>query len=142
MDLLAKPDEEIFSIGKPFWENLVRSSNLKDYGSFTKDFSTQMLFGANEVELGKQWANNELITNLNETYEPFGTLRRGEHITILIKQTNSKIPGEFLGRMVLGVIKKPPPTPNKPESTPTIALNKSISTGLIKTCAIGKKTSI
>jgi hypothetical protein len=24
-----------------------------------RDFSTQMLFGANEVELGKQWANNE-----------------------------------------------------------------------------------
>ena len=65
MDLLAKSDEEIFSIGKPFWENLVRSSNLKDYGGFTRDFSTQMLFGANEVELGKQWANNELITNLN-----------------------------------------------------------------------------
>ena len=32
-----------------------------------------------------------------------------------------------------GVIKKPPPTPNNPESTPTIALNKSISTGLINT---------
>ena len=32
---------------------------MKDYGSFTRDFSTQMLFGANEVELGKQWANNE-----------------------------------------------------------------------------------
>ena len=79
MDLLSKTDEEIFSIGKPFWENLVRSSNMKDYGGFTRDFSTQMLFGANEVELGKQWANNELITNLNETYEPFGTLRRGEH---------------------------------------------------------------
>ena len=103
MDLLFKSDDEIFSIGKPFWENLVRSSNLKDYGGFTKDFSTQMLFGANEVELGKQWANNELITNLNETYEPFGTLRRGEHITILIKQRNKKIPGEFLGRLVLGV---------------------------------------
>ena len=103
MDLLSKSDEEIFAIGKLFWDNLVRSSNLKDYGSFTKDFSTQMLFGANEVELGKQWANNELITNLNETYEPFGTLRRGEHITILIKQTNKKIPGEFLGRLVLGV---------------------------------------
>ena len=92
MDLLAKSDEEIFAIGKPYWENLVRSSNLKDYGGFTRDFSTQMLFGANEVELGKQWANNELITNLNETYEPFGTLRRGEHITILIKQRNNKIP--------------------------------------------------
>jgi hypothetical protein len=102
MNLLSKPDEEIFAIGKPYWENLVRSSNIKDYGSFTQDFSTQMLFGANEVELGKQWANNELITNLNETYEPFGTLRRGEHITILIKQTNKKIPGEFLGRLVLG----------------------------------------
>ena len=73
MDLLSKSDEEIFEIGKPFWENLVRSSNLKDYGGFTKDFSTQMLFGANEVELGKQWANNKLIVNLNETYEPFGT---------------------------------------------------------------------
>ena len=103
MDLLSKSDEEIFAIGKLFWDNLVRSSNLKDYGSFTKDFSTQMLFGANEVELGKQWANNELITNLNETYKPFGTLRRGEYITILIKQTNKKIPGEFLGRLVLGV---------------------------------------
>ena len=103
MDLLSKSDEEIFIIGKPFWENLVRSSNMKDYGSFTKDFSTQMLFGANEVELGKQWANNDLITNLNETYEPFGTLRRGEYITVLTKQTNKKIPGEFLGRLVLGV---------------------------------------
>ena len=72
MDLLSKSDNEIFEIGKPFWENLVRSSNLKDYGGFTKDFSTQMLFGANEVELGKQWANNKLITNLKEIYDPFG----------------------------------------------------------------------
>ena len=103
MDLLSKSDNEIFEIGIPLWENLVRSSNLKDYGGFTRDFSTQMLFGANEVELGKQWANNELITNLNETYKPFGTLKRGEHITVLIKQTSKKIPGEFLGRLVLGV---------------------------------------
>ena len=103
MDLLSKSDEEIFKIGKPFWENLVRASNMKDYGGFTKDFSTQMLFGANEVELGKQWANNKIITNLEETYKPFGTLRRGDHITVLIKQTNKEIPGEFLGRLVLGV---------------------------------------
>ena len=51
--------------------------------------------------------NNGLITSLlqilNETYEPFGTLRRGEHITVLIKVTNKKLPGEFLGRLVLGV---------------------------------------
>ena len=103
MDLLSKSDEEIFKIGKPFWGNLVRASNMKDYGGFTKHFSTQMLFGANEGELGKQWANNKIITNLEETYKPFGTLRRGEHITVLIKQTNKEIPGEFLGRLVLGI---------------------------------------
>ena len=103
MALLDKSDEEIIKIAEPMWANLVKSSNIKDYGGFTRDFSTQMLFGANEVELGKQWANNELITNLNETYNPFGTLRRGEYITVLIKQTNKKIPGEFLGRLVLGV---------------------------------------
>ena len=103
MNLLEKTDEEIIEIANPIWDNLIKCSNNKDYGGFTRDFSTQMLFGANEVELGKRWANNELITNLNETYEPFGTLRRGEHITVLIKQTNKKIPGEFLGRLVLGV---------------------------------------
>jgi hypothetical protein len=103
MDLLSKTDEEVFAIAKPIWDNLVRSSNIKDYGGFTKDFSTQMLFGANEVELGKQWANNKIITNLNETFNPFGCLRRGEHITVLIKQTNKELPGEFLGRLVLGI---------------------------------------
>ena len=103
MDLLSKTDEEVFAIAKPIWNNLVKSSNIRDYGGFTKDFSTQMLFGANEVELGKQWANNKIITNLNETFDPFGCLRRGEHITVLIKQTNKELPGEFLGRLVLGI---------------------------------------
>ena len=103
MDILSKTDDEVFELAKPIWMNLVRSSNLKDYGGFTRDFSTQMLFGANEVELGKQWANNKIITNLHETFEPFGYLRRGIHITILIRQTNKEISGEFLGRLVLGV---------------------------------------
>ena len=103
MDILSKTDDEIYELAKPIWDNLVKSSNLKDYGGFTKDFSTQMLFGANEVELGKQWANNKIITNLKETFEPFGCLRRGVHITVLIKQTNKEISGEFLGRLVLGV---------------------------------------
>ena len=31
------------------------------------------------------------------------------------------------------IIKKPPPTPNKPERTPTSALNKRISIGLTNT---------
>ena len=68
-------DDEVYAVAKPIWDNLVKSSNLKDYGGFTKDFSTQMLFGANEVELGKQWANNKIITNLKETFEPFGCLK-------------------------------------------------------------------
>ena len=103
MSLLDKSDEEIIKLADPMWSNLVKCSNIKDYGGFTRDFSSQMLYGANEVELGKQWANNKIITNLNETYEPFGTLRRGDHITVLIKQTNKEVPGEFLGRLVLGV---------------------------------------
>ena len=102
MNLLEKTDEEIVKIANPIWENLIRSSNNKDYGSFTKDFSSQMLYGANEVELGKQWANNELISSLKEDCKAFGCLRRGQYITILFKQTSTKIPGEFLGRLVLG----------------------------------------
>ena len=103
MDLLKKSDEEIITIAKPIWENLVKSSNIKDYGGFTKDFGTQMLFGANEVELGKQWSNNKLLTSLSEDYEAFGCLRRGINITVLFKQKSKEIPGEFLGRLVLGV---------------------------------------
>ena len=36
-------DDEVYAVAKPIWDNLVKSSNLKDYGGFTKDFSTQML---------------------------------------------------------------------------------------------------
>ena len=103
MELLEKSDKEIREIAQPIWDNLVKTSNIKDYGGFTKDFSSQMLYGANEVELGKQWANNKIIVNLKEMFEPFGTLKRGEHVTVLIKQLNTEIPGEFLGRLVLGV---------------------------------------
>ena len=103
MDLLTKSDQEIFEIGKPYWENLVRSSNMKDYGGFTKDFSSQMLYGANEVELGKQWASNKLLTSLSEKHEVLGCIRRDNFITVLYKQKSNTIPGEFLGRLVLGI---------------------------------------
>ena len=102
MSLLDKSDEEIIKIADPIWANLVRSSNIKDYGGFTKHFSSQMLYGANEVELGKQWASNELISSLSEGCKAFGCLKRGQYVTILYKQTSTKIPGEFLGRLVLG----------------------------------------
>ena len=103
MKLLEKTDKEIKDIAQPIWDNLVKSSNIKDYGGFTKDFSSQMLFGANEVELGKQWANNKLLTSLSEDYKTFGCLRRGQNITVLFKQRSKEIEGEFLGRLVLGV---------------------------------------
>ena len=103
MKLLEKTDEEILEIANPIWDNLVQCSNNKDYSGFTKHFSAQMLYGANEVELGKQWANNKLLTSLSDKKEVLGCLRRNLHVTVLYKQTSDTIPGEFLGRLVLGV---------------------------------------
>ena len=103
MSLLDKKDQEIFKNADPIWDNLVKTSNMKDYGGFTKDFSSQMLYGANEVELGKQWASNKLLTNLSKQKEFLGCLRRDNFVTVLIKQKSDTIPGDFLGRLVLGV---------------------------------------
>jgi hypothetical protein len=102
MSLLKKSDEEIIKIADPIWANLVKSSNIKDYGGFTKDLSSQMMYGANEVELGKQWASNKLISSLAEGCKAIGCLRRGLYITVLYRQTSTEIPGDFLGRLVLG----------------------------------------
>ena len=103
MKLLEKTDEEILEIANPIWDDLVKYSNNRDYSGFTKNFSAQMLYGANEVELGKQWANNKLLTSLSKQREFFGCLRRNNHVTVLYKQNSDKVPGDFLGRLVLGV---------------------------------------
>ena len=103
MELLEKSDKEIKEIAQPIWNNLIKTSNIKDYGGFTRDFSSQMLYGANEVELEKQWANNKLLTSLSEQQTFLGCIRRAQFITVLYKQTSNTIPGEFLGRLVLGV---------------------------------------
>ena len=100
MWIFDKPSKILFF--KEHINNLVKSSNIKDYGGFTRDLSSQMMYGANEVELGKQWANNELISSLAEGCKAIGCLRRGLYITVLYKQTSTKIPGDFLGRLVLG----------------------------------------
>ena len=102
MSFTSKSDEQIIEIANPIRQNLIKSSNMKDYGGFTKDFSSQMLYGANEVELGKQWASNKLICSLSDDYKAFGCLRRGLHITVLFKQRSTTEEGEFLGRLVLG----------------------------------------
>ena len=103
MSLVDKKDEEIYRLADPIWDNLVKSSNTKDYGGFTRNFSSTMLYGANEVELGKQWANNKLLSNLSTKKEYLGCLRRNKFVTVLLKQKSDEIPGDFLGRLVLGV---------------------------------------
>ena len=103
MKLLEKTDEEILKIANPIWDNLVQCSNNKDYSGFTKHFSAQMLYGANEVELGKQWTNNKLLTSLSKQKDILGCLKRNNFVTVLFKQKSNTVPGEFLGRLVLGV---------------------------------------
>ena len=103
MKLLEKTDKEILEIANPIWDDLVKYSNNKDYSRFTKNFSAQMLFGANEVEIGKQWTNNKLLTSLSKQKEFLGCLKRNNFVTVLFKQTSDTVPGEFLGRLVLGV---------------------------------------
>jgi len=103
MKLLEKTDEEILEIASPIWDDLVKYSNNKDYSGFTKHFSAQMLYGANEVEIGKQWTNNKLLTSLSKQKEFLGCLRRNNFVTVLFKQTSNTVLGDFLGRLVLGI---------------------------------------
>ena len=103
MKLLEKTDEEILKIANPIWDNLIKCSNNKDYSGFTRDFSAQMLYGANEVELGKQWSNNKLLTSLSNQKDFFGCLRRNNFVSVIFKQKSDTVPGDFLGRLVLGV---------------------------------------
>jgi hypothetical protein len=102
MNITEKTDEELLEIANPMWKDLKKYSNNQNYIGFTKHFSKEMMRGANEIEIGKQWARNEITKNLNSESEVLGILRRGEHVSILYRQTNNKMPGEYLGRMVLG----------------------------------------
>jgi len=103
MNLLDKTDKEILEIAEPMWDDLVESSNKRDYLGFIKHFSKEMLMGANEIEIGKQWTKNKVLSSLSIEREFLGCLRRGEYITILYKQTSIEVPGVLLGRLVLGL---------------------------------------
>jgi len=102
MNIIDKSDEEILALANPFWDQLIKASNEKNYGAFTRNFSNAMKLGANEIEIGKQFARSELTKNLSEESEYLGMIRRGVHVTVLYKQTNEKMDGEWLGRLVLG----------------------------------------
>tara|TARA_B100000700_G_C14457983_1_gene584770 strand:- start:67 stop:417 length:351 start_codon:yes stop_codon:yes gene_type:complete len=103
MKLLELTDQEILDIADPLWDELIKSSNNKDYGGFTKNFSKTLLMGTDEVTLGKQWAGSKLLTSLSTKREFLGCLKRNDHVTVLYKQTSEAVDGEFLGRLVLGV---------------------------------------
>ena len=102
MNIVEKSDEEILEFAHPMWADLVKYSNEQNYGAFTRNFSSSLIRGANEIEMGKQFARSELTKNLSEEYEYLGIIRRGEHVTVLYKQRNKKKNGEWLGRLVLG----------------------------------------
>ena len=106
MNITEQTDEEILALADPMWADLVKYSNEQNYGAFTRHFATAMLMGANEIEMGKQFARSELTKNLSENYEYLGIIRRGEYVTVLYKQRHTKKEGEWLGRLVLGYEKE------------------------------------
>ena len=102
MNIIEKTDDEILEIAHPMWDDLIKYSNEGEYGKFIRKFSYDLLFGLNEVEVGKQFAKSDLTRNLNTDFDYLGLIRRGEHVTVLYRMTSTKKEGEWLGRMVLG----------------------------------------
>ena len=102
MNIIDLSDDEILKHANPMWADLVKYSNEGNYGAFTRNFSSSFIKGANEVEMGKQFARSELTKNLSEDYEYLGIIRRGDYVTVLYKQRNKQKDGEWLGRLVLG----------------------------------------
>ena len=101
-NIIAMGDEELLAIAHPMWEDLIKYSNKGQYGKFTRKFSYDLLLGLNEVEIGKQFAKSELTRSLDPDYDYLGTIRRGEHVTVLYRVRSTKKEGEWLGRLVLG----------------------------------------
>lgn len=101
-NIINLSDEELLAIAHPMWDDLIEYSNKGQYGKFVRKFSYNLLFGLNEVEVGKQFAKSELTRSLSSDYDYLGTIRRGEHVTVLYRVRSTKKEGEWLGRMVLG----------------------------------------
>jgi len=106
MNIIEHTDEQILEIAHPMWNDLIKYSNLGQYGKFIRKFSYDLLLGLNEVELGKQFAKSELTRSLREEWAYLGIIRRGEHVTVLYRVRSTKKEGEWLGRLVLGYEKE------------------------------------
>ena len=102
MNIVEKTDSEIRAMADPLWRELLTFSNEGKYGEFVKKFSRSFALAMNQVTVNHQFANSELARNLSDDFDFLGTIRRGEHVTVLYRQRSSKKPGEWLGRLVLG----------------------------------------
>ena len=102
MNIIDKTDEELQKIAFTFFDDLIKYSNKGQYGKFILNFSYDLLIGLNEMEVGKQFAKSELARNLSKKYDFLGFIRRGEHVTCLLRVGSTKKAGEWLGRMVIG----------------------------------------
>ncbi len=102
MNIIEQSDEDIFAVAHPMWDDLIKYSNTGEYGKFIRNFSYELLFGLNEVEIGKQFAKSELTRSLDTNYDCLGIIRRGEHVSVLYRVRSTKKAGEWLGRLVLG----------------------------------------
>ncbi len=102
MNIIDKTDEEILALAKPLWRDLVKSSNEGKYGEFSRNFSASFARAMDQVAVGHQFAHSELARNLSEDFDTLGTIRRGEHVTVLVRQRSTSKPGEWVGRLVLG----------------------------------------
>ena len=90
VNIIEKTDEEIRALADPLWRDLV------------KNFSSSFALAMDQVQVGHQFAKSELARNLSEDADFLGTIRRGEHVTVLFRQRSTKKEGEWLGRLVLG----------------------------------------
>ena len=102
MNIIEKTDEELLAMAKPLWLELLKHSNEGNYGAFARNFSGSLARAVDQVVAGHQFANSELARSLSEDFDALGTIRRGEHVTVLFRQRSTKKPGEWLGRLVLG----------------------------------------
>jgi hypothetical protein len=102
VNIIEKTDDEIRALADPLWRDLVKHSNDGKYGEFVRHFARSLALAMNQVTVNHQFANSELARSLSEEVDYLGTIRRGEHVTVLYRQRSTKKPGEWLGRLVLG----------------------------------------
>ncbi len=96
-------DEDIRLVADMHWDHMLRMSNEGNYGEFVRYFAKEFALAMNSVTVNHQFANSELARHLDENYDFLGIIRRGEHVTVLYRQRSTAKPGEWLGRLVLGI---------------------------------------